>query len=82
MNIPSEAAKPKKPIDIFETSDYDLVLLSQVMESGEHTRSLARAEQTRRQTQAIHNFNQASSRLAWIMIAVAVIQILVALLRK
>ena len=71
----------KDPKEIFATSDKDLVLMAVVYETNEHTRSLARAEQTRRQTKAIHDFNKASSFLAWVMIAVAFIQVIVAVLK-
>lgn len=71
----------KDPKDIFATSDKDLVLMAVVFETNEHTRSLARAEQVRRQTKAIQEFNRGSSFLAWVMIAAAFIQVVVAVLK-
>ena len=62
-----------KPEEIFEKSDKELVQLSQVYETGEHTRSLARAEQLRRQTIAIQKFNTTSTWLTIAMLILAVV---------
>ena len=78
MNIPVEPAKLEKPSDIFGMSPYDLVLWSAATGMDEWKGSLAKAEQTRRQTEAVNKFNRASSRLALIMICVALTQLIVA----
>ena len=82
MNTPSEPKKLVKSSDIFEMSDYDLVLWSAATGMDVWKGSLARAEQARRQTKAIHDFNRASSWLASIMIAAAAVQILVAVFKE
>ena len=63
-------------------SSHDLVLWSAATGMDEWKGSLAKAELARQQTKAIQDFNRASTWLAWIMIAVAVVQILVAVLKK
>ena len=82
MDIPREPKKSEKPSDVFQLSPCDLVLWSAATGLDEWKGSLARAEQARRQTKAIHDFNRASSRLAYIMIAAAIVQVLIAVLKK
>ena len=82
MDTPSEPKKLVKSSDVFELSNHDLVLWSAATGMDEWKGSLARAEQARRQTKAINDFNRASSWLALIMIAAAAVQILVAVFKK
>ncbi len=82
MNIPSQTELQTDSQKVFKVDDKALVIMSTIMDSNEHIRSLARAEQTRRQTEAIHDFNKASGRLAWVMIGAALIQIFVAIFKK
>ena len=82
QDFPSERKKLVEPNDIFKMSDRDLVLWSAVTGRDEWKVALARAEQARRQTKAIHDFNRASSWLAGVMITMAALQILVAVFRK
>ncbi len=79
MNTPEQRKNLATPEDIFQKSDKELVLMSVTYEWNENTRSLAKAEQVRRQTEAVNNFNKASTRLAWIMIGLAVVNGLLAL---
>ena len=41
---------------VFEVCDKGLVVMATMMDGNEHIRSIARAEQTRRQTNAINQF--------------------------
>ena len=79
-------SEPKKvgktPSDIVDMSPHDLVLLSAATGMDKWQGRLAKAELTRRQTKAIYDFNKASSRLAWIMIAAVLVQIIVAIIKK
>ena len=82
MNTPSGLEKLKKVDDVFNMSSHDLVLCSAATGMDEWKGSLARAELTRRQTKAIDDFNRASSCLAFIMITAAIVQIVLAILKK
>ena len=82
MNTPRKPKKLEEPNDIFQMPPDDLVLWSAATGLDEWKGSLARAEQARRQTKAIHDFNRASSCLAYIMIAAAIVQVLIAVLKK
>ena len=77
-----EPRKIEKPADIFDMSPEDLVLWSAATGMDEWKGSLAKAEQARRLTKALQDFNRASTWLGWIMIGMAVIQIFVAVFKK
>ena len=82
MNTQGEPEKLEKSNDVFAMSNRDLVLWSAATGMDEWKGSLARAELTRRQTKTIDNFNRASTCLAWIMITAALVQIVVALIKR
>ena len=77
MSILSDQDILKDPRKIFDVCDKELVTMATRMDQNEHIRSLARAEQTRRQTEAIHKFNSSSTYLALVMIMLSIGMIII-----
>ena len=78
MNIPTDTELLNDPQKVFDVCPKGLVILAtRTGMHGDVLRPLARAEQTRRQTQAIHEFNSSSTRLAMVMIFLSIGMIII-----
>ena len=78
MNIPTDAELLKDSQKIFDVCPKGLVILAtRTGMHGDILHSLARAEQIRRQTQAICEFNSSSTRLAIVMILLSIGMIII-----
>ena len=78
MDIPTETELLKDPQKVFEVCDKGLVILAtRTGMNGDILRPLARAEQIRRQSQAIRAFNRSSTRLAIVMILLSIGMIII-----
>ena len=78
MNLPTDTELLNDPQKVFDVCPKGLVILAtRTGMNGDILRPLARAEQIRRQTQAIREFNSSSTRLAIVMILLSIGMIII-----